>query len=251
MLALITGASSGMGSDIARELVSRGNKVILTARNKERLKKLEDELGKENVIDTFVYDLSDKKECLRLYDKVKDYNIDLLVNNAGFGVFGEFIETDLDREIEMINVNIISVHILTKLFLRDFVKKNRGSILNVASSAGFMAGPLLASYYGTKNYVLRLTQAIHEELRRRKSKVYIGAFCPGPVDTNFNNTAGVAFSVKSITSRYAAKCAVDQIYKRKLICVPRFILSLGTKFIKVVPDEIVRRVTYNFQMQKK
>ena len=124
----------------------------------------------------------------------------MLVNNAGFGVFGEFTSTDINIELNMLDVNIRAVHMLTKFYLKDMVKKDKGIILNVASSASFMAGPLLSSYYSSKSYVYRLSLAINEELRRRKSKVQISVLCPGPVNTNFNNRAGVSFGVKALSS---------------------------------------------------
>ena len=108
-----------------------------------------------------------------------------MLNNAGFGAFGEFNSTSLEKELDMINVNIKAVHILTKLFLKDFIKKDKGYILNVASIAAFQAGPLMATYYSSKAYVLRLTLSIYEELRRLKSNVKVSVLCPGPVDTNF------------------------------------------------------------------
>ena len=165
MTALVTGASSGIGRDIARELCRYGIKVIITGRDIERLSSLKKELG-SGVKAVIRADLSDRKQCFRLYEKVKAYNVDIFINNAGFGTFGEFSETDLDTEIDMIDVNITAVHILTKLFLRDFNARERGYILNVASTAAFLPGPLMAAYYATKAYVLRLTQAIQEELRR-------------------------------------------------------------------------------------
>ncbi len=129
---------------------------------------------------------------------LKNENIDFVINNAGFGVFGKITETNLEKEVNLINTNITAVHILTKLFLKDMVAKNEGRILNVASIAGFAPGPLMAAYYSSKAYVLRLTESIYEELRREKSNVKVSVLCPGPVATNFNNVANVHFSIKSI-----------------------------------------------------
>ncbi len=151
----------------------------------------------------------------------------------------------------MINVNIKALHILTKLFLRDFRKRDHGRILNVASSAGFMTGPLMSSYYASKNYVVRLTLAIREELRRAGSNVKISVFCPGPVDTNFNNRAGVVFSVKSITSEYAAKYAIDKCFSGKAVIVPTLEMKLGIIGSKLVPDGLLSAVAYNIQHSKK
>ena len=158
MKALITGASSGIGRDIARELSNRGYDLILVARRKSRLEELANELNtKVEIIDM---DISSTYNCMQLYNKVKKDNIDILINNAGFGLFGSFDETNLDKELDMIDLNIKAVHVLTKLFLKDFIEKDKGYILNVASSAAFVPGPLMATYYATKAYVLQLTEAL-------------------------------------------------------------------------------------------
>ena len=146
MRALITGASSGIGRDMARELANKNYDLILVARNKEGLINLKNELENKNAnitIEVYSYDLSLRENCYELYEKVKD--IDILINNAGFGLYGKFTETNLEKEINMINTNITAVHILTKLYLKDMTRENRGHILNVASIAGFMPGPLMAT----------------------------------------------------------------------------------------------------------
>ncbi|MGN0608568.1 MAG: SDR family NAD(P)-dependent oxidoreductase, partial [Oscillospiraceae bacterium] len=195
MTALVTGASSGIGKDIARELAKRGIRLVISGRNEAALEELRQEIG-ENRVKIITADLSDEKECFRLYEEAKKYSPDILVNNAGFGLFGKFTDTDLDTELKMIDVNIKAVHILAKLFLKDFREKNSGYILNVASAAGFMPGPYMATYYSTKNYIVRLTEAIDRELKNEGSAVSVSAFCPGPVDTNFNSVAGVKFNLK-------------------------------------------------------
>jgi len=248
MKALITGASSGIGADIARILSDRGYDLILVARRKERLEKLKEDLKTE--VEIITMDLSSTFNCMKLYTKLKKQNIDILVNNAGFGVFGSFDKTDLDKELDMIDINIKAVHILTKLFLKDFVKRDKGYILNVASSAAFQPGPLMASYYSTKAYVLHLTEAIYEELRRTNSKVYIGALCPGPVDTEFNDVANVSFSVKSMKSYDVASYAIKQMFKRKLVIVPSFTMKL-TRILSILsPTKLKLMVTYNIQKKK-
>ena len=171
MVALITGASSGIGADMARILSDKGYDLILVARNKRKMEVLAKEL-KTNA-EIIPMDISSTYNCTELYNLVKKKNIDVLVNNAGFGLFGEFCCTKLDKELDMIELNVKTVHTLTKLFLKDFVKKDKGYILNVASSAAFMPGPLMATYYATKAYVLHLTESINEELRRKKSNVYM------------------------------------------------------------------------------
>lgn len=164
MKALITGASSGIGRDMARVLSDMGYDLILVARRKDKLEKLKKQLSTD--VKIICLDVSSTYNCTKLYNKVKDEDIDILINNAGFGKFGEFNDIKLDDELDMIDVNIKAVHILTKLFLNDFVARNKGYILNVASSAAFQPGPLMATYYSTKAYVLHLTEAIYEELRK-------------------------------------------------------------------------------------
>jgi len=176
--------------------------------------------------------------------------VDILINNAGFGLYGKFCVTELDRELEMIDVNVGAVHILTKLFLRDFSARDKGYILNVASIAGFMPGPLMATYYATKNYVVRLTEAVREELRCQRSRVYIGAFCPGPVDTHFNSTAGVKFALRGISSEYAAECAVRGMFARKALIFPTASIKAAVVASRFVPDMLLAAITRLFQSRK-
>ncbi len=248
MKALVTGASSGIGKDIAIELSKKGYDLILVARSKEDLKEVKKEVLTDSKIISM--DLSIEENCFKLYDKVKDENIDILINNAGFGVFGEFISTPLDRELNLINLNISAVHILTKLFLKDFVKRDSGYILNVASSAAFNPGPLMATYYASKAYVLRLTESIYGELKKKHSHVYIGSLCPGPVDTNFNQVAGVQFGVKALTSKEVAKYAVKKMFNGTLTIVPGFTMKLCHIFGRFVPTKLLVRITYNIQKKK-
>lgn len=156
MKALITGASSGLGREMARLLAARGYELILCARREERLRELAAELPVPCRI--IAADVSDEQECRLLYEAVQSEELEVVINNAGFGLFGEFVTADLDEELRMIDTNVRAVHILTKLAVRDFVQRGRGYILNVSSSAGFLPGPLMATYYATKNYVLRLTE---------------------------------------------------------------------------------------------
>lgn len=246
--ALITGASSGIGRDMARILSNKGYDLILVARNKQNLEELKKEL-KTNV-EIIPMDLSDVENCKNLYEKVKDQNIDILINNAGFGVIGSFRKTDMEKELSMIDLNIKAVHILTKLFLNDFIKKDSGYILNVSSSAAFQPGPLMASYYATKSYVYNLTLAIYEELRRIKSNVRISCLCPGPVDTNFNNVANCEFKIKSLPSEYVANYAIDKMFKNKLLIIPGFNIKLLYIFGRLMPSKLKLKITYNIQFRK-
>ncbi len=246
MKALITGASSGIGRDIARELSKRGYDLVLVARNLERLNEIKEEL-KTNV-EVVSMDISDSKNCEKLHENYTD--VDILVNNAGFGDCGYFDKTSLDKEIQMINTNIIAYHVLTKLYLQDMKKKNNGKILNVASIAGFMPGPLMATYYSTKAYVVRLSEAIREELRREKSDVQISILCPGPVDTNFNKVADVQFALKGLSSEYVAKYAVKKFLNGKFYIVPGWKIKLARFGSKIAPNNLVSKICYNMQRRK-
>ena len=178
-------------------------------------------------------------------------NIDVLINNAGFGLFGEFAETDLEKEITMINTNITAVQILTKLYLKDMIKKDKGNILNVASIAGFMPGPLMATYYATKNYVVALTRAVRKELKKKKSNVKISLLCPGPVDTNFNKVANVKFKIPGLSSEKVAQYAIDKMLKNKFMILPGTLIKIGKAFSEITPDIIKEEVAYHAQKRKR
>ena len=248
MKALVTGASSGIGYEISKYLAKRGYDIIVVARNRQALENLKKEI-KTNV-QIVCMDLSVVDNCVKLYENFKDENIDVLINNAGFGMYGNFDILDMNKEIEMINVNILACDILTKLFLQDMKKRDSGYILNVGSIAGFMPGPLMSSYYASKSYVVKLTQAIRKELKKSKSGVSVSVLCPGPVNTNFNNTAGVKFAVRPLSSEYVAKYAVDMLFKKKLVIVPGFTIKLARFFSKFTPDNILAEITYYIQTKK-
>ena len=244
MKALITGASSGIGRDMARILSDKGFDLILVGRNIEKLNELKKELNSNIKIITM--DLNVLENCIRLHDE--NPNIDLLINNAGFGDCGDFTTTSLDKEINMINTNIVAYHTLTKLYLIDMKKLNHGHILNVASIAGFMPGPLMSTYYSTKAYVVRLSEGIREELKKEKSKVKISILCPGPVNTNFNNVANVSFSLKSLSSEYVANYALSHL--NKFYIIPGFSIKC-LKFIShIIPSSLLSKAVYNTQKKK-
>ena len=248
MRAVVTGASSGIGRDIARQLASRGAELVLVARREDRLTELAAELPVR--AEVYPCDLADPDACVELHRRVSERPVDILVNNAGFGVFGAFDETDLQKELALIDVNIRAVHILTKLFYRDFAARGSGRILNVASSAGFMPGPLLSSYYASKAYVLRLTEALHEELRRMGSPVTVSAFCPGPVSTEFDAVADVRFSVRGISSERAAKAAVEGMLRGRLVIVPGLQMKVAHVGSRLLPDRLLMRLAWHMQSRK-
>lgn len=248
MKALITGASSGIGREMAYYLASLNYDLILVARRKERLEEIKHKV-KTNV-KIIPLDLSIEKNVYKLYELTKDDNIDLLINNAGFGLFGFTSKTDLSRELEMINLNIKALHILTKLFLTDFVKRNNGHILNVGSSAGFLAGPKLNTYYASKNYVVKFTMAIYEELKHQNSNVHISVLCPGPVNTEFNKVAGGHFNVEAEHAKNVAKYAIDKTLKNKLIIIPGLGVKLAIFFNRFLPYKLSLKLVYIIQDRK-
>lgn len=245
MRAVITGATSGIGRDMAILLAKNGWSLILTGRNEKELAWLKRKLPVE--VQTIALDLSGEKAPFQLYQFCQGKPVDLLVNNAGFGAFGEFSETKLKTELDMISVNIRAVHILTKLFLRDFRRRDSGWILNVASSAGFLTGPLMSTYYASKNYVVRLSLAIAEELRREGSHVTMSVLCPGPVRTRFNERAGVDFRVPPIQSMDVAKYALEQTFEGKKIIVPGMLMKLSLFGARFVPHTLMSAITYEIQ----
>jgi len=251
MKALITGASSGIGREMAIYLSELGWDLILASRDKEKLEELSSYL--KTKVKIVVIDLSDEKRAKDLYMLVKNENIDFLVNNAGFGLYGDYSSADLLTELNMIDLNIKAVHILTRMFLKDMTRKNKGYILNVASSAGLLrGGPLMSTYYATKGYVVDFTLAISEELRRNKSKVRVFVLCPGPVKTNFNKVAGVNFNLSSLSSRYVARYAIDMVrFKNKLVIIPGFKVKMGVFFSRFVSVKKLLKITYNIQRKKK
>ena len=227
MYALVTGASAGIGKEIARYLAELGYDLILTARTEEKLQKVRHAILKrypERSILLIPADLSKREDCFRLHREACEQagreNIGFVANNAGMGVYGLFLETDLEKELQLIDLNVTSVHILSKLFLRDMKDNGHGVLMNVGSCAGFMSGPTFSSYYASKNYVVRLTEAIHEELRREKSPVRVSCFCPGPVATDFNRNSGVSVSGKQIRPSQAAREGVNGALIGKMIVIP-------------------------------
>ena len=247
MKVLITGASSGLGRDFAKKLSSEGYDLVIVSRSKEKLEELKKELKTNVTIE--VMDLSIEKNVYDLYDKYKN-KIDFLINNAGFGECGSFTETELNNELNMIDLNIKCLHILTKFFLSDFIKKDEGRILNVASLASFEPGPLMATYYATKSYVYNLTMAIYEELRRKKSNVKIHVLCPGPTDTGFNDRAKVHFGVKSLSSDYVTSYTLNKIKSNKVLIIPSLRMRLSVFFTRFAPRKILLKIIYNVQERK-
>ena len=246
MKALITGASSGLGRDFSIRLSNLGYDVILVARDKKGLEETK-KLCKSATIE--VCDLSIEDKVFELFEKHKD--IDFLINNAGYGLFGDYESINIKDELNMINVNVKALHILTKLYADEMSKRNIcGRILNVASIAAFLPGPLMNTYYSTKAYVLRYSLAIKEELKMKNSPVRISVLCPGPTRTNFNNVAGVKFSIKSMTSKEVVNYALEKVFANKTVIVPGMINKFGVFLCRLTPFGIQAKFAAHAQKKK-
>ena len=248
MKVLITGASSGIGKDMARVLAKKADELVLVARNVNKLEEIKKELEKDTKVEIISKDLSIEENCKEIHNQVQ--NVDILINNAGFGDCGNFTKTSLEKDINMIKTNIIAYHILTKLYLTDMKEKNSGKILNVASIAGFMPGPLMATYYATKNYVVKLSEGIREELKKEHSKVQISILCPGPVETNFNKVANVDFHLREANSMDVAQYAIQKLEKGKFYIVPGFDVKIAKLGAKILPANIISKFAYMAQKRK-
>ena len=166
------------------------------------------------------------------------------------GIVGYFNKTSLEKEISMIQTNIIAYHILMKLYLKNMMEKNKGKILNVASIAGFMPGPLMATYYATKSYVVRISEAIRQELKSKKSKVQISILCPGPVATNFNKVANVKFHLREANSMDVAKYTVKKLEQGKFYIIPGIDVKIAKYFGHIVPDRLLAKICFKAQQRK-
>ncbi len=247
--AIITGATSGIGKEMAIQLHRRGWELVLTGRNAAVLQRMAKKCGSGTRY--IALDLAERDAPQKLYDFCRGMRIDMLINNAGFGAFGTFTESSLEQELSMVDVNIRAVHILTKLFLRDFVKRDAGIILNVASIAAFAPGPLMATYYASKSYVLRLTLAIREELRRSGSHVTVSVLCPGPVATEFSRRAGVNFAIRPADVHEVAYCGLSGALAGRSVILPKLSVKLGALGAGLCPQEIAAAFVYLIQRRRK
>ena len=246
---LITGATSGIGREFAQVYSNEGFRLILTGRRTERLQEMKEKIGENCRILTA--DLSDEKQCMSLLDELKDEQIDIFINNAGFGASGNFMETDLEKEISMLKVNDLAMHILFKGILLKMKDAGSGTILNVASSAGlFPGGPYMAAYYASKSYVASLTRGVARELAESKSDIYVCCLCPGPVDTEFNENADVTFALKGITAKQCVKECLSGMKKRKTVIIPTFKMKAAVFSQRFATEKTVLRIVANQQKKK-
>ena len=249
----ITGASSGIGRVFARRYAAMGCRLILTARRADRLQALAEELAQAHgtVCRILPADLADRDDCGRLCAALDGETIDIFINNAGFGVCGSYLETDCAKEEEMVQVNVAAMARLFRFAVRKMHAAGGGTILNVASSAGLLpGGPYMAGYYASKAYVVSLTRGVAEELRELRSPVYVCALCPGPVDTEFNDRAGVVFALKGITPEVCVEEALRGMLRHKTIIVPSAFMRLCTTAQKLVPTPLLMPIVARQQKKK-
>lgn len=251
MYALVTGASSGIGREIARLLAEKKYDLILVARRQERLEELKKELTERYSVDVVnkVLDLSVQENCYRLHQETLEYPIEILVNNAGFGKVGAFDRIPLDSEVQMLELNIVGLHILMKLFAGTMTS---GMILNVGSMAAFLPTPLLATYAATKSYVVSVSQSVNYELRKQKKNLSISVLCPGPVKTEFGKVAEADhFGLPGISPEYCAKVAVKGLFKRKMVIIPGMKMKVMHFLLRLIPTKWVLALSYRIQRKKK
>lgn len=246
--ALVTGASRGIGYELARLFAGTGYDVVLVARSEDELREgadyFEDRFGVESHV--LPADLSDPGAPQEVYDacQKRDLTVDVLVNNAGFGTHGPFLETDLQSELDLMQVNITAVTHLTKLFARDMADSGGGKVLNVASGAGFAPGPNMAVYHASKSYVVSFSEAIAEELAE---DVTVSCLCPGPVDTGFQERAGDQSKnlyrwFVSRDARSIARAGYRGLMRGETVIIPGILLKTAIFGRRFVPRSIVRKI---------
>lgn len=247
--ALVTGASMGIGRELARVFATNGHCLVLVARSEDKLKMLAAELESRHGVAVRVVpaDLGSAGAAERVFEAVQSAGIavDFLVNNAGFGTTGPFLDTEAARELEMVQVNVVALTHLTHLFARGMVERRRGGVLNIASTAGFQPGPNMAVYYATKAYVVSFSEALAEELRN--TGVHVTAYCPGPVATEFARTAGNAESI--LFKRFAvatpdsvAEGAYRALVRGRAVAVHGLLNWLAVESLRFSPRALVRRL---------
>ncbi|MDQ3245364.1 MAG: SDR family oxidoreductase [Pseudomonadota bacterium] len=248
-VALITGASAGLGVDFARQLSQQGRTLVLAARRKERLEALAAEVGNARAV---AIDLSTPGAAERLIADcdAAGEEIDLLVNNAGFGLGGRFAALDAARQREMIDLNIGTLTDLCRIVAPRMIERKSGAILNVASTAAFQPGPGIAVYFATKAYVLSFTEALHEELKPHG--IHVSALCPGPTATEFGAVAGFAdkgnFDRLSMDSPTVVRAGLKGLAANKAVVIPGFINKAGAASTRFFPRQLVRRIAGSLKL---
>ena len=239
---LITGASAGLGAEFARACARRGEALLLVARRRERLEALAAEVGGAEVI---AADLSEAGAPRRLLDEAaaRGLAVSTLINNAGFGLYGPFLDQTAERQAEMVDLNVRALTELTRMVLPDMAARGEGAILNVASTAAFQAGPNMAVYFATKAYVLSLTEALHQEMKGTGVKV--SALCPGPTATEFGAVAGVSgssFAKHSADAASVVAAGLKGLDANKAIVIPGLMNKVTAQSARIIPRAAMRRI---------
>jgi short-subunit dehydrogenase len=252
--ALITGASNGIGLELAKVHASKGGDLVLVARNKSKLDELKTELESKYKVSVYTIgkDLSAINSAQEVYDETTKQNIqiDYLINNAGFGDFGMFVETEWNKELQMINLNITTLTQFTKLYLQDMVKRRSGKIMNVASTAAFQSGPTMAVYFATKAYVLSFSEAVNNEVSDKG--VTITTLCPGATESGFQAAAAMEESnlvkgKKLPTSKEVAEYGYASMMKGKTVAIHGLMNWIMANSVRFIPRAIVVKVTRKIQ----
>jgi uncharacterized protein len=252
--ALITGASNGIGWELAKIHASKGDNLVLVARNKARLDELKVELETLNKVKvyTIAKDLSATNAAQEVYDETTQQNIqiDYLINNAGFGDFGMFIDTDWKKEEQMIQLNMTTLTQFTKLYLRGMVKRQKGKVMNVASTAAFQSGPTMAVYYATKAYVLSFSEAIDNEVREHG--VTVTTLCPGATESGFQAAAAMEESAlvkgkKLPSSKEVAEYGYKAMMKGRTVAIHGFMNWIMANSVRFTPRALVVKITRKIQ----
>ena len=242
LVTLITGASSGLGAEFARQCAKRGDELVLVARRRDRLEALASEIGRAHVI---AADLGTPGATARLIDEVEagGFRVQTLINNAGFGLAGQFADLSLGRQRQMIDLNIGALVELTHLVLPGMRERGQGGILNVASTAAFQPGPGLGIYFATKAFVLSFTEALHQELKR--SGIKVSALCPGPTRTEFGEVAGVTsarFDRFAADSPSVVAAGLRGLDRNKAVVIPGLTNKITAQSGRFIPRAAMRRI---------
>lgn len=249
MYAVITGASSGIGKAMAYQLAARGYDLVLVARREQELQLLKSEIEDKYRTKAMikVIDISKVENCKKLHSEVTALKPSIIINNAGFGRVGLFSEIDLDTELSMIDTNIVAVEVLTKLFVKTM---DEGVIMNVASMAGFIPTPLMATYAATKSFVLNFSRSINYELKKNKSKIRVISLNPGPVVTEFGKVAQTTQKMQGMSAERCARIAVKGLLRKKSVIIPGFLMNLMAVMVKILPFGLILPVAYRIQGKK-
>ena len=249
MIAVVTGASDGIGMEMAKILGGLRFDLVLAARREKELTRLASAISKKYPVkaEAFVCDLSEESECRRLHEYCAGKDVRVFINNAGRGVYGFFSETEAEDQLAVVKLNVIGAHLLFKLFADSM---ENGFILNVASMAGFQETPLTAVYGASKAYLYHLSSSVNYEFRKQKKPVHVATLCPGSVSTGFDKAAGVSHPLKGMSAHDCAEIALYQMFKGKNVIIPGFKERLARTAVRFLPRKVILPVEYRIQSKK-